>query len=69
MERYYGGKCIKRSGFRGNIQYINAKFIDFLSRIIIGYGEKPLNIFIISFFIISLFAILYMVTELNIIMK
>ncbi|MDV8108941.1 potassium channel family protein [Bacillus sp. BAU-SS-2023] len=61
MERYYGGKCIKRSGFRGNIQYINAKFIDFLSRIIIGYGEKPLNIFIISFFIISLFAILYMV--------
>lgn len=62
MERYYGGKCIKRSGFRCNIQYINAKFIDFLSRIIIGYGEKPLNIFIISFFIISFFAILYMIT-------
>lgn len=62
MERYYGGRCIKRSTFRSNMQYINAKFMDFLSRIIIGYGEKPLNIFIISFFIISLFAILYMIT-------
>ncbi|EQK43517.1 ion channel family protein [[Clostridium] bifermentans ATCC 638] len=62
MERYYGGRCIKRSAFRSNMQYINAKFMDFLSRIIIGYGEKPLNIFIISFFIISLFAILYMIT-------
>ncbi|WP_371025196.1 potassium channel family protein [Paraclostridium ghonii] len=62
MERYYGGKCIKRSNFRSNMQYINAKFIDFLARIIIGYGEKPLNIFIISFFIISVFAILYMIT-------
>ena len=62
MERYYGGKCIKRSEFRSNSQYINAKFIDFLSRIIIGYGEKPLNIFIISFSIISLFAFLYIIT-------
>lgn len=61
MERYYGGRCIKRSSFRSNIQYINAKFMDFLSRIIIGYGEKPLNIFIISFFIVSIFAILYMI--------
>lgn len=62
MERYYGGKCIKRSNFRSNMQYINSKFIDFLARIIIGYGEKPLNIFIISFFIISVFAVLYMIT-------
>lgn len=61
MERFYGGKCIKRSGFRSYSQYINARFIDFLSRITIGYGEKPLNILIISFFIVSFFAILYMI--------
>lgn len=62
MERYYGGKCIKRNDFNTNMEYINSKFIDILSKYIIGYGEKPLNIFIISFFIVSIFALLYMFT-------
>ena len=62
MERYYGGKCIKRSDFNNTMEYINLKFVDALSRYIIGYGEKPLNIFLISFLIVSIFAILYMIT-------
>jgi hypothetical protein len=60
MERFYGGKCIKREDFSSGMEYINTKFIDLLSKYAIGYGEKPLNIFIISFFIVSIFAILYM---------
>lgn len=62
MERYYGGKCIKRNDFNTNMEYINSKFIDLISKYIIGYGEKPLNIFIISFFIVSIFALLYRFT-------
>ncbi|WP_373598089.1 potassium channel family protein [Paraclostridium bifermentans] len=62
MERYYGGKCIKRDEFESLTEYINTKFIDLIAKYTIGYGEKPLNIFIVSFFIVSIFALLYMIT-------
>lgn len=65
MERYYGGKCIKRKNFDSYIEYVNTKFIDLLSRYAIGYGEKPINIFVISFLIISIFALFYMFTGLK----
>lgn len=62
MERYYGGKCINKDEFCSLTEYINTKAIDLIAKYTIGYGEKPLNIFIVSFFIISIFAALYMIT-------
>lgn len=59
-ERYYGGKIIKPSDFEDKGEYIRTKIFDLSSRYTIGYGEKPLNVFVISFFIISIFAFLYM---------
>jgi len=59
-ERYYGGKIIKANDFESRSEFIRTKIFDLSSRYIIGYGEKPLNVFIISFFIVSIFAILYM---------
>ena len=64
-ERYYGGKTIKRKKFKSTIDYLSNKFFDLLSKYTIGYGEKPFNIFIISFLIISIFAFLYMITGLQ----
>ncbi|MGL5752231.1 MAG: potassium channel family protein [Paraclostridium sp.] len=62
LERYYGGKILKQESFNNKKEYLNHKFFDLLSKYTIGYGEKPWNIFIISFCIISVFAILYMFT-------
>jgi hypothetical protein len=59
-ERYYGGKIIKANDFEDKGEYIRVKIFDLSSRYVIGYGEKPLNVFIISFFIVSIFAFLYM---------
>jgi hypothetical protein len=59
-ERYYGGKIIKANDFEDRGEYIRVKIFDLTSRYVIGYGEKPLNVFIISFFIVSIFALLYM---------
>lgn len=62
LERYYGGKTIKKENFNNYRDYLSNKCFDILSKYTIGYGEKPFNIFIISFFIISIFAFLYMFT-------
>lgn len=62
LERYYGGKNIKKENFNNTKEYMSNKCFDLLSKYTIGYGEKPFNIFIISFFIISIFALLYMFT-------
>ncbi len=62
MERYYRGKCINRDEFESLTEYINTKVLDSIAKYTIGYGEKPLNIFIVSFFIVSIFALLYMIT-------
>lgn len=62
LERYYGGKTLKRENFNSIGEYISNKCFDLLSKYTIGYGEKPFNIFIISFFIISIFAFIYMAT-------
>ena len=59
-ERYYGGKILKSNDFEDKGEYIRTKIFDLASRYVIGYGEKPLNVFIISFFIVSIFAFLYM---------
>lgn len=60
LERYYGGKIIKRENYNTTGEYLSNKCFDLLSKYTIGYGEKPFNIFIISFLIISLFALIYM---------
>ena len=60
-ERYYGGKGLKKEEFTSDYQYFKTKFLDFLSRVIFGYGERPINVFLISFIIISIFAIFYFV--------
>ncbi|WP_242824094.1 potassium channel family protein [[Clostridium] dakarense] len=61
-ERAYGSKTMKASDYPSYRHYMSEKFFDILSRYTIGYGERPWNIFIIAFFIISIFAFLYMFT-------
>lgn len=61
-ERAYGSKTMKVSDYPSYRDYMSEKLFDILSRYTIGYGERPWNIFIIAFIIISIFAFLYMFT-------
>lgn len=61
-ERAYGSKTMKASDYPSYRDYMSEKLFDILSRYTIGYGERPWNIFIIAFLIISIFAFLYMFT-------
>lgn len=61
-ERAYGSKTMKVSDYPSYRDYMSEKLFDILSRYTIGYGERPWNIFIIAFLIISIFAFLYMFT-------
>lgn len=64
-ERSYGSKTMKASDYPSYKDYMSEKFFDILSRYTIGYGERPWNIFIIAFLIISIFAFLYMFTGID----
>lgn len=63
-ERNYGSKIMKITDYPNKREYLSAKFYDSLSRYAIGYGEKPWNILIITILVISIFALLYMLTGL-----
>ena len=64
-ERNYTSNFLKSSRYKGYSDYLTNEFFDFLSKYIIGYGEKPFRLLCISVFIISLFALIYMFTGLN----
>lgn len=64
-ERVFGSKCIDKKDYPRRIDYFSAKFFDYLAKYVLGYGERPFNILIVTFFIISIFAIFYMITGLR----
>lgn len=64
-ERNYASKFLEEEKFNSYKEYLSVKFFDFLSKNIIGYGEKPFKLLIISFSIISIFAFLYMLIGVN----
>ena len=64
-ERTFGSKCINKKDYPRNIDYLSAKFFDYLARYVLGYGERPFNILIVTIFIISIFAFFYMITGLR----
>ena len=59
-ERKYGGISIRKSDYLNRREYLSAKFLEFIARHSIGYGEKPWNIAWITIGVISLFALFYM---------
>ncbi len=64
-ERNYASEFLKSNKYKGYKEYLSNDFFDFLSKYTIGYGEKPLRLLFISFFIISVFALIYMFIGLN----
>lgn len=64
-ERNYSSNFLKHNKYKGFSNYLKNDFFDFISKCTIGYGEKPLRLLFISFFIISLFALIYMFTGIN----
>ena len=61
-ERNYTSKFMKTRQYNGYREFLADNFFDFLSKNFIGYGEKPAKLLLISFFIVSLFALIYMFT-------
>lgn len=61
-ERNYTSNFLKSKKYNGYKDYLVNNFFDFLSKHFIGYGEKPLKLLLISFTIISLFALIYLFT-------
>ncbi len=59
-ERAYGSRSMKKEDYSRYSDYLSSKFFDYLSRYVIGYGEKPWNVLIVSLITISIFAFLYM---------
>lgn len=60
-EYYYLAKCIEFKGLEGNYKFKSAIFW-----LLCGYGERPTFALITSLEIVILFAVLYMITGLNI---
>lgn len=61
-ERNYASNFLKNKKYNGYKDYLVNDFFDFLSKYLIGYGEKPIKLLLISFSIISLFAFIYLFT-------
>lgn len=61
-ERNYASNFLKSNKYNGYKGYLFNDFFDFLSKYFIGYGEKPINLLLISFSIVSLFAFIYLFT-------
>lgn len=61
-ERNYASNFLKKKKYGGYKDYLLNDFFDFLSRHLIGYGQRPIKLLLISFFIISLFAFIYLFT-------
>lgn len=61
-ERNYASNFLKSEKYNGYKDYLVNDFFDFLSKHFIGYGEKPTKLLLISFSIISLFALIYLFT-------
>lgn len=61
-ERKYASDFLKINKYKGYKGYLYNDVFDFLAKHCIGYGEKPINLLMISFFIISLFAFIYLFT-------
>ncbi len=59
-ERAYGSRCMKLEDYPRKVDYISAKFFDYLAKYSVGYGERPWNILLVSVFTISIFALIYM---------
>ncbi len=64
-ERNYTSNFLKSRKYNNYSDYLANDFFDFLSKYIIGYGEKPWRLLFISVFIISLFALIYMFIGIN----
>lgn len=64
-ERKYASDFLKSNKYNGYKDYLVNDFLDFLSKCLIGYGEKPLRLLLISFSLISLFAFIYLFTGLK----
>ena len=61
-ERHYGSKSMNKKDYPTYEHYLSSKFFDTISKYVIGYGEKPWNILIVTILTISIFAFLYMFT-------
>lgn len=61
-ERNYASYFLKREKYNGFKDYLVNDFFDFLSKHFIGYGQRATKLLLTSFFIISLFAFIYLFT-------
>ncbi|MEG1409334.1 MAG: potassium channel family protein [Terrisporobacter sp.] len=59
-ERNYASKFLKDEKYKGYKEYLSTKVFDFLSKHVLGYGEKPLKLLLISIGVVSIFALIYM---------
>lgn len=59
-ERNYASKFLDQEKYVSYKDFLSTKFFDFLSKHVIGYGEKPLKLLIISISVVSIFAFIYM---------
>ena len=58
-ERNYASDFLKCRKYNGYKDYLTNDFFDFLARYLIGYGERPIRLLLISFSLISVFAFIY----------
>ncbi|WP_455540181.1 potassium channel family protein [Terrisporobacter sp.] len=58
-ERNYASNLLKCRKYNGYKDYLASNFFDFLSKNLIGYGQKPIRLLLISFTLISVFAFIY----------
>lgn len=64
-ERIYTSKFLKQKKYDGYKDYVYNNFFDFLAEKLMGYGEKPSKLLLTSAVIISIFALIYMLTGLK----
>lgn len=64
-ERNYASNFLKINKYNGYKEYLANDFFDFLSKYLIGYGERPIKLLLISFCVISLFAFIYLFSGIN----
>ena len=64
-ERNYASKFIEEDKYNNYKDYLSKKTFDFLSKHVLGYGEKPFKLLLISIGVVSLFALIYMFIGVN----